>query len=50
MLGLAITLGWTECPLHVPDGDTPETTPQIEIVAEPGIALDAGDGAMLTES
>jgi hypothetical protein len=50
MFGLAITLGWTECRFHAPDGDTPETTPQIEIIAEPGITLDAGGGATLTES
>jgi hypothetical protein len=50
MLGLAITLGWAEWLSHAADGDTPETTPQIEIIAEPGIALDAGGGAMLTES
>ena len=50
MLGLAITLGWTECRSRAPDGDTPETTPQVEIIAEPGIALDAGGGALLTES
>lgn len=50
MLGFAIALGSPECLFHAPDGDTPETTPQIEIIAEPGIALDAGDGAKLTES
>jgi hypothetical protein len=52
MLGLAIVLGWTECLFHAAevDGDPPETTPQIEIIAEPGIALDAGAGALLTES
>ncbi len=31
-------------------GDTPETSPAVEITAETGIELDTGDGAMLTES
>jgi hypothetical protein len=51
MLGFSF-FAWTDC-LPAPisgGGDGPETSPQVEITAEPGIELDVGDGAMLTES
>jgi hypothetical protein len=50
MLGFTF-FAWTDClPAVTPSGDGPETSPQIEIAAEAGIELDAGDGALLTES
>ena len=49
MLGIAIAFGCTDGAIVATGGDTPESSPQVEILAEPGIVLDAGDGAMLTE-
>jgi hypothetical protein len=49
MLGFSF-FGWTDgAPAATPGGEGPETSPQVEITAEPGIELDVGDGAMLTE-
>jgi hypothetical protein len=55
MLGFRISVR-TECRPSASYGggeDPPETSPQVEIVAEPGspdIYLDAGSGVFLTES
>jgi hypothetical protein len=50
MLGFTF-FAWTDAVPAMPTGGgDPETSPQIEITAEPGIELDVGDGAMLTES
>jgi hypothetical protein len=50
MLGFTF-FGWTDCiPAAPAEGGGPETSPQVEIIAEAGIAFDAGGGALLTES
>ena len=50
MLGFTF-FGWTDCiPAALAESGGPETSPQVEITAEPIIAFDAGDGALLTES
>jgi hypothetical protein len=49
MLGFTFS-AWTDgAPSLLDAGGGPETSPQVEITAEPGIELDAGDGALLTE-
>jgi hypothetical protein len=50
MLGFTF-FNWIDCIAAAPaEGGGPETSPQVEIIAEPGIEFDTGDGAMLTES
>ena len=49
MLGIAFAFGCADGALVAAGGDAPESSPQVEILAEPGIVLDAGDGTMLTE-
>jgi hypothetical protein len=50
MLGFTF-FAWTDAlPAATPSGEGPESSPQVEITAEPGIELDVGDGALLRES
>jgi hypothetical protein len=49
MLGFTF-LGGANCLAPPPGDGGPESSPEVEITAEPSIEFDVGDGAMLTES
>jgi hypothetical protein len=50
MLGFTF-FEWTDVVVVPPAaGEGPQTSPQVEISAEPDTELDAGGGALLTES